>query len=227
MTAQTIAVMVLVMLGSFVGRTPDRRPERCSIIRSSPWERSHGASGTTSIVRMTADSLSDGIYFVTDRGTQRDSTPKSRRVSVYGHVGHVADNRNGDSTEVVIVWWRGSVGCGRNPGPTLRVPAGAQVFLGIDPRPRGAWINGMPTYDIDDSHIIRHKVYEPSLERATHQAQEATAGFLSTDEYAVLNNLLPDLPHQSFERVMDWARRNPELAERLPASELISGIRIR
>lgn len=93
---------------------------------------------------------------------------------------------------------------------------GAQVFVDVTLRPREQWVDGRPTFDAD----MVHDVYPEGYERY----QVSNAELMTPPQLFDLTQLLPTFeeaeaaPAPAYRAFLAWARANPGLASRFPAT---------
>lgn len=93
---------------------------------------------------------------------------------------------------------------------------GAQVFVDVTPRPREQWVDGRPTFDVDMVHDRYPEGYGPY--------RDSVAELMTPAQLFDLTRLLPTYeemeaaPAPAYREFMAWARANPGLANRYPAT---------
>jgi hypothetical protein len=131
----------------------------------------------------------------------------------------------------VLVPWGLSAGCGTTGwggASHLWVRSSEPAFVNASLRPRSAWANGIPTFDVyvayeepfpHEPWLSANHVVEPPRDRGQ---------ILTADEYFQLYTALPTFedwergPHESRVRIRAWLASRPALASKYPASALLA-----
>jgi hypothetical protein len=93
---------------------------------------------------------------------------------------------------------------------------GAQVFVDVTPRPREQWVDGRPTFDVDMVHDRYPEGYR--------MYRDSAAELMTPGQLFDLTRLLPTFqemetaPMPAYRAFLAWARANPGLASRYPAT---------
>jgi hypothetical protein len=231
--------MITMMLGlTLIFGDPLAPPSACTPARVRHWTRPDTSAYV--VARITRDSAYAGLYSY-DAKPQQTRRPEQTWIQpVYGQIAEVRrsnaflgrpDARPGQ--RILIIWWTYSAGCGRAlPDPRSRAAIGEEVFITVRPRPHHEWINGIPTYDADLIREGTHWIYIPSRVDSLmvfYPADSIRVSPMSAHEYAEMFNALPGkamLPWQAgANQLLAWAKRNPGLARKFPACELVSRAR--
>jgi hypothetical protein len=140
-----------------------------------------------------------------------------QRFLLEGLGGDVPAGVDGAGTEAVLVPY------GWECGETWRwekarwAEPGSQVFVDLSLRPRETWAGGLPTFDVE----ILHDVYPESY---TIRLDSVPGDLLSPMQVFALNRVLPTFeqvraaPDSAYGPLLAWARANPGLAARFPAT---------
>lgn len=97
---------------------------------------------------------------------------------------------------------------------------GLQVFVDLNLRPREMWAGGLPTFDVE----VVHDVYPESYTRYVDTADN----LLTPTQVFALTRVLPTYdqveaaPDSAYGPLLAWARANPGLAARFPASHALA-----
>jgi hypothetical protein len=98
--------------------------------------------------------------------------------------------------------------------------AGSQVLVDATLRPRAMWAGGIPTFDVDMEHAVYPDGWVKSMDSVPDNLLDAVQVF-------ELNQVLPTWEHaerapdSAYAPLLAWARANPRLAARYPASEAL------
>lgn len=216
--------MLTLLSAAFVALTAylPSTANRCTMIGKMGLYRP--ANAPVLVVRPTRDSLSDGWYVASGNGVQRAPTLAERKTEVFGQVMDLidADGSNAalvkSSGKVVILWWSITPSCAVWLAKPNRQPALGELFVLAKPRPKSAWLNGLPTFDVHHADWV----YNQRLENA-----RAPDSAMTVSEYRSFFNALPIKDSLSKESVIDWKRLSdwgnayPQLARKMPARPLV------
>lgn len=98
--------------------------------------------------------------------------------------------------------------------------AGSQVLVDATLRPRAMWAGGIPTFDVDMEHAVYPDGWVKMMDSVPDDLLDAVQVF-------ELNHVLPTweqaerAPDSAYAPLLAWARANPGLAARYPASEAL------
>lgn len=98
---------------------------------------------------------------------------------------------------------------------------GRRVFADASLRPREQWVDGVPTFDVE----MVHDVYPEGYTRMT---DDDSLALMTPEEAFDFTRLLPTFdeaqaaPAPAYRRLLAWARGNPALAARFPATRALA-----
>lgn len=140
---------------------------------------------------------------------------------------------NRRSTEVVVVPWGYSSGCGPDfwrESARWTTPDSSGLFS-VRVRPESLWIAGRPTFDALYASIYSYAYGPYTVGPHTHFAATAGAtlqgeGSLTPAEVFTLYTMLPTFAQAgdaaATRRLRDWVRANPRVQRRFPGTYILS-----
>jgi hypothetical protein len=99
--------------------------------------------------------------------------------------------------------------------------AGSQVLVDATLRPRAMWAGGIPTFDVEMEHGVYPDGWVKMMDSVPENLLDAVQAF-------ELNQVLPtweqaeEAPDSAYAPLLAWARANPRMAARYPASEALA-----
>jgi hypothetical protein len=107
------------------------------------------------------------------------------------------------------------------------VKSSMPAFVSAQLRPRSAWANGIPTFDVHTAYLEPYP-HEPWLNaRHFQEPPKDRSQLLTAAEYFQLYGALPtfeawkEAPEKSLQQIKQWLQTHPRVAKRYPANALL------
>jgi hypothetical protein len=230
MNSLNVAVMnVLAILASLIAATSSP-PLPGALCSKFPFPGGRSERDLHFIGAVTPDTVFAGPGKVNYIVAHGHFSPAGTR-SIYGQVVNVerlgasaAALLGTDVTRAVLVPWDYAADCTPTPwtSTSMWLDPGTRGLFMVTLRDSSHWVKGVPTFDVFTPEMV------PYPQRAMMRGRRVSAdSMLSLEDAFALLDVLPEqrLLRDSAEKttapLLAWARANPQLAKRYPASDVL------